>query len=40
MAWTIDSLIQYAADALHHYLGEESNTLPTDTVKELYGLNF
>ena len=32
----MDSLIQYAADALHHYLDKESNTELIDTVKELY----
>ena len=32
-----DSLIQYAADALHHYLDKfESNTELIDTVKEIY----
>ena len=33
----MDSLIQYAADSLHHYLDKfESNTELIDTVKELY----
>jgi len=33
----MDSLIQYAADALHHYLDKfESNTELIDTVKEIY----
>jgi hypothetical protein len=32
-----DSLIQYAADALHHYLDKfESNTELIETVKEVY----
>ena len=33
----MDSLIQYAADSLHHYLDKfESNTELIATVKELY----
>lgn len=32
----MDSLIQYAADALHHYLDKESNDEFIDTVKEIY----
>ena len=32
----MDSLIQYAADSLHHYLDKESNDELIDTVKELY----
>jgi len=32
----MDSLIQYAADALHHYLDKESNDELIDTVKEIY----
>ena len=31
-----DTLIQYAADALHHYLDKESNDELIETVKELY----
>jgi len=32
----MDSLIQYAADSLHHYLDNESNEELFQTVKELY----
>jgi hypothetical protein len=32
----MDSLIQYAADSLHHYLDKESNDELIETVKELY----
>ena len=32
----MDSLIQYAADSLHHYLDKESNDDLIDTVKEIY----
>ena len=32
----MDSLIQYAADSLHHYLDKESNEELFQTVKELY----
>ena len=32
----MNSLIQYAADSLHHYLDCESNTELIETVKELY----
>jgi len=32
----MDSLIQYAADSLHHYLDKESNDDLIETVKELY----
>jgi len=32
----MDSLIQYAADSLHHYLDKESNDEFIDTVNEIY----
>ena len=32
----MDSLIQYAADSLHHYLDKESNDELIKTVKEIY----
>jgi hypothetical protein len=32
----MDSLIQYAADSLHHYLDKESNDELIETVKEIY----
>jgi len=32
----MDSLIQYAADSLHHYLDKESNDELIETVEEIY----
>lgn len=32
----MDSLTQYAADSLHHYLDKESNDELIETVKEIY----